>query len=341
MNNPKFIDVKLKNACINQNILQSGYQTFKMCPYAPSVNYRYLNKYSAGQINNICKVYVFLCHPIDLIEQLSPKGLNTLTSNKSYPAMLYPMGRDFLGSNFESRDGIVDETLILRSNYAFVIKKQRDLFPIKKDGDVIYSKIITIIRDMYYNFLNYDNIFRSAVITASPPKDIELITEEVKIDDEKKKVKILSSKDFLKFQTMIESVFQVAICGNHECLILTVFSTEFNIPVDDQILIYNNCIMKYGHKFKDIVIAIPPFEGKELMEYFDKNIIKPIELTKHIDMKYETEIFSQSLMNAEPEEENDENSKNIRKIANMSTEEKNKLVKGIMKNKKKDKSKSK
>ena len=130
---PKNIDPKIKNQIINQNIYHSGYGNYKACPTTPSIKFPYKNSYNPGTINSICKVIVHNKHALDIADSLCDHGMNSFSSRKSVPAILYPLGKEFIGTNFESREGIFDENIILRTNYPYIIKKQADLFPIK-DG---------------------------------------------------------------------------------------------------------------------------------------------------------------------------------------------------------------
>ena len=334
--NPKSFDPKLKNQLVNQNIYHSGYGNYKVCPVMISVKFPYKNTYNPGPINNVCRVIVHNKHALDVASDLCDHGLSSLTSRKPIPAIMYPMGKEFLGTNLESREGIYDENIILRTNYPYVIKKQNDLFPIKEGHKaVIYSNPITIIRDSNYNPLSYDDIFKVAIITVCYDRKNELMSITEKIKDEKNKkeknreIKMLASSDLLNFQMYIETVFQAAFCGNNDILIMSLFGIEFDIPIDDQILIFNMCIMKFGHMFKGIMICIPPYEGKDVFEYFDREIIKPHNLTKDIEMKYTAEAMTQRMKNNEDENENvddsdkdDESDKN-RKVKKKENKTKN------------------
>ena len=327
---PKNFDPKVKNHIVHQNIYHSGYGNYKVCPVTPSIKFPYKSAYKPGTINNICRVMVHNKHSLDIANTLCDHGLNSLTARKPIPVIIYPMGKDFLGTNLESREGIYDENIILRTNYPYVIKKQNDLLPIKEGQKaVIYTNPITIIRDPNYNPLNYDNIYKVAVITMCYNRKNDLLVEEIRDNTPDAKIyekngkhkeipketkmkenKILTSVDLLNFQILLESVCQAAICGYHEVLILSLFGKEFGIPVDDQIMIFNSCIMKFGHMFKGIMICIPPYEGKDLFEYFERYIVKPNIMTKDIDMKYKAEVMSQRI-NVRIEENDEENEHNL------------------------------
>jgi hypothetical protein len=334
--NPQSFDPKVKNQIVNQNIYHSGYGNYKVCLVTNSIKFPYKNTYNPGTINNICKVLVHHKHAIDVANTLSDHGVSSITANKPIPAIMYPMGKDFIGTNLESREGIYDETIILRTNYPYVIKRQSELFNSKDNlKSVVYSNPITIIRDNNYNPLPYDDLFKTGVITLCMDRQKDLLVEDT---GEKKKdsKKLLSSNDMLLLQMYIENVFQAAICGYHNILLLPIFSREFGVPIEDQITIYNLCIMKFGHMFKAIMICIPPYEDTDLFEYLDKEIIKPQEFTKDIDMKYMAHNMAKRLHNNNDESNDDllSQKENLtKKMASMNDDERMKMLRKIVKTK--------
>jgi len=302
----KNIDPTFRTQFIHQNIYHSLDGIYKNCPISGSIKLSYKSEYNPGTINSLCKVVVMNKQPLDVADKLCDHGLANLTSHESTPCVMYPMGKDFLGTNFESREGIYDENIVLRTNYAYIIKKQQGIFPMREgEKSAVYSNPVTTIRDMNFNPINHDNLFKVAVVTVCYEKKEEMITERIMDGDKYEDVQMMASSDLLNFQIHIETVFQIAICGYHEILILTLFGKEFGIPIDDQILIFNTCIMKYGHKFKAIMMCIPPYEGQELYNYFDQTIVKPIELTKEIELKYKAKQMEKRLVS-----ENNNSTKN-------------------------------
>ncbi len=343
--NPNNIPTKVKNQVINQNIYHSAYGDYKMCSTYGSIKYPYSNSCEPGPINNICKVLVINKHSLDVANTLCDHGICTLPLQKPIPVIMYPLGKLFNDINIDSRDGIIEENIILRTNYAFVIKKQTDLFNIKENNRVVvYSNPVTTIRDINYNPLKHDTIFRTGVTAVCFNRSEELIT-----DNNNNKNNILSASDLLNFQMLIEAVFQAAIgSGSHDVLILTLFGKEFGIPIDDQIIIYNLCIMKYGHKLKGILIAIPPYESKEVFDHFDKNIINPIELTNDVEMKYKAKTMEQRISKgcqvSDTNKNNDNTNTNVNtmtmKMSQMTDSEKMHMLKKIIKKNKEEKKKT-
>lgn len=313
--NPKTFEAKTKNYLIHQNIYHAGYGDYKLCPIMNPIEFSYKASCNPGTIDSICNISVINKHPIDISNTLCDHGLNTLSATKPIPVIMYPNGREFTGTNFESREGIYDENIILRTNFAHVIKKQNEVFPINKNGSVVYTNPVTVIRNQNYEPYNNDTIFKIAIISVAPENITELL------DDKDNNRKILKSKDLLKLQIDIEGVFQTAFCGYHDILILTHLPDEFNVPIYDQVLIYNNCIMKYGHKFKNIIIAIPPYEDIEIYNFFVKNIIN---LVKIIDTSNNNSITS-----------NDSKDSIKQKMAAMNEDERMEILKKMIKQKKK------
>ena len=115
------------------------------------------------------------------------------------------------------------------------------------------------------------------MITCSPISKPELIDGK------------MNAEDFLKTMTIIETVFQTAILGKNKVLLLPLFGLDDNDenPIDDIIQIYNYCILKYSHKFDNIIIYIPEYVPIEAYDLFENSILKPINITKKIDQDYE------------------------------------------------------
>ncbi len=324
---PKSFDPKIKTQLINQNIYQSSYGNYKVCPTGSSVKLPYKKSYSPGPITSICKVLVQHKHSLDVADTLCDHGLNSLTVAKPIPAIVYPMGNDFIGTNTESREGVSDETLMLRSNYPYVIKKQPEFFSSKdKQIGVVYSNPITVFRDSNFGYLHYDNLFRVGVITMCYTKQNELTKRSSK--DKNTSNVMLTSNDLLMFQMCVENAIQAAICGYHDILILPLIGDDQQIPIDDQILVYNMCIMKFSHMFKAIIICVPKYENNVVFEYMDKHIIKPQEITKHIDSDFASDLMTKRLKNPNS---HDPNEGLKERLANMTDAERIKELRKVVK----------
>ena len=335
---PKNFDKKMKNTCVNQNIYAAGYGNYKACPNNPTIKFSYIPNAPLPNPTGIANLYVVNKHPIDIVGEITEKGMESLSKTDNIPLVVYPMGREFIGTNYESREGMVDENIVLRTNYAHLLKRSATLFPLKEDTDILYTKIVSVIRDPQYSMLNYPDLYKMSICTIFPPRDISLLEIE-----EEKSQQILSSKNLITFQMTVESIFQAAICGSHSVLILTMFNQELNIPIDDQILVFNFCILKYAAHFKDIVIGIPPYcGGKELVDYIDQHIVKPQEVTKVVDNLYlEKQLKSTLLKNTNTKNDHNSNSVNEQPLTipqqqmlNMTPEQKMEVIQKLLKEKK-------
>lgn len=241
---PKKFDSRIKKLIINQNIYHSLYGNYRDCPTNQSIKFFYKDNHTLPEIiDKTCKVIVQNHHSLDLARTMC----HHTTSTKQIPAIMYPIG-NFLGTNFESHEDSYDENILLRTNYPGVIKKQNELFPL--DNNIVYSNPITIIRDENYGPLDHYDVFKVAVITCC------------------------TKNDLVDFQMCVETVFQAAIHGSHNILILTPFDEKSKIPCEDQIVTFNNLILKYMHKFKEIIVCVPPYEDKKIYDLFNEKIIK-------------------------------------------------------------------
>lgn len=290
---PNKINDTTKRTWINQNISNSRVGKFKDLPKYESIKVQHFNGYYS-KADSICKVSVIHEHCLDVVTNYVDIGTNNFTKkNNKNPVVLNVVGRDFTGDNFESSEEIRDQMMNIRTTFCSNTYRKNP-FPIN-EKECVYTPLVNIVRAKNPNILlQNQNIFRTSFITTCPIFQNKLI-------------KKMSSEDLIKTFIIIESVFQVAIGNDHEVLILTPFGhTDDNNPIDDIILIYNFCILQYGHKFKEIIIAIPPWFPVELFEIYDTSIVKPNELVKTIDDKYD-----------EMEESNNIEEKFIKKTKNI------------------------
>jgi hypothetical protein len=280
--NPSKVDKSSKRTLINNNISQSRIGFFKqfskcesmMIPYAPC---------NPGKTDNICEVKIIFEHALDVAEQFAEVGAQNFTkANKFNPVVLNVVGKDFTGDNFESSEEMRDEMMNIRTTFCANPMKS-GIFPIREKY-CVHTPYVNVIRPKDpRSLLAWKLCYRVGFITACPIQ-------------QNGPVKKFSSSDYVKTCTIIENVFQIAIGLGHQVLILTPFGhEEDNNPIDDIIKIYNFCIMKYGHKFKSIIIAIPPFYPKNLYTMYMQGIVKPNELVQEIDNKYDGLIIQKKI----------------------------------------------
>lgn len=273
---PAKMDSRVKKTLISQNISQSKIGMYKMYPKFRPITCNFTSKYNPGPPSNICEVSVVHEHSIDVAEKYAEYGINFTNENKMNPVVMNVVGKDFTGTNFESNDEIRDEMINLRTSFNNTIGTQSP-FPVN-NTECIYAKSVVTIRpkNPMMGFLPYPQTFRFAMISASPIKNPKML------DDER-----MCSAEFVKTCSIIECIFQTAIAGFHPVLILTPFGhDEDENPIDDIVKIYNYCIFKYGHRFRNIIIAVPPFCPKEMFEKYNQ-VVRPQNLTADIDSKYD------------------------------------------------------
>jgi hypothetical protein len=277
---PNKIHNRTKQAWISQNITQCRTGIFAKFYKSESVVCNYNPQPPIGQIDNICDVSVVYEHSIDVAEKYAEIGVNNYSKmNNLNPVIVNVVGRDFTGSNYESCSEMRDETINIRTSLCFH-KTKGNIFPLKEE-QCAYTNLAIVIRPKNHylmgnqQFLNWQNAFRVGIITSSP----------IKHDSTTKKLPI---KSYLPTLANIETIFQCAIAMSHFVLILCPYghTSEDNNPVDDIIKLYNFCIMKYGHKFKHIIIAVPPHYPKQIFEMYSEKITKPHDIVKEIDDKY-------------------------------------------------------
>lgn len=272
--NPSKIDKSSKRTLINNNINQSRVGLYKNLAKYDSISVGYTSC-DPGKADSICDVKVIYEHSLDIAEQYADIGTNNFTRfNKMNPVILNVIGKDFTGDSFETSEDMRDEMINIRTTFCDNPKKN-NIFPLK-DNHCVHTPLVNVIRpkDPSTN-LPWPQCYRVGLISSAPIPQTSV-------------VKKMSSCDFLKTCTIIETVFQTAFGLNHPVLILSPFGhEEDNNPVTDIIKIYNFCILKYGHKFQNIIIAIPPYYPKQIFDLYNDNIIKPNELVKQIDIKYD------------------------------------------------------
>lgn len=284
--NPATINSRLKQNLVSLNMSQSRREPIRQFSKYEHVIFSYVKSCNTGEIDKICDVQVIHEHALDVAKTYTNIGCNNFTSeNNMNPVVLNIIGKEFTGTNYESCEGMRDETINLRTNLCNFTTKN-NMFPLK-ENQAIYSSQVTVLRPTVYvnnDYLQLSEVYRLGLITVSPIQQDRF-------------AKKMTMENFVKTLVIIESVFQCAIVMSHPVLVLVPFGhgAEDNNSVEDIIQIYNYCVMKYGHKFKKIIIAIPPFYQKEIYEIYNENILKPNEIVKKIDEKYE-EIENEKMM---------------------------------------------
>uniref|UniRef100_A0A6C0E9D6 Macro domain-containing protein n=1 Tax=viral metagenome TaxID=1070528 RepID=A0A6C0E9D6_9ZZZZ len=304
-------DKRRKSSLINQNIHASKYGQYKECKTARPIKCFGMRDFNAGPINSVCEVQVFNAHSIDVASNYCAHGFNAGYINFLNPCCVCVVGREFCASNYPASEGIRDDIFNLRTN----LNATTDFvnpYPIK-DNESVYNPFLTVIRNINMDPLNYQSIFKFGLIVSSP------INKPVLLSDDK-----MSSTDFLHTLENIKTIFQTAINAKHNVLILPPYGhVEDDVPQEDIIKIYNSCIFEYGHKFKIIAIAIPPWDGKNLYELYNNGIVRPQMLVKKIDDKYDKEKYIQMV-------KKNNNPKEVKKEVSNKDEQMNKMFQMFM-----------
>lgn len=264
---------RTKETLINQNISQSKIGMYKLCLTSNCIKNQYNNNFNIGEINNICEVEVINLHAIDVMKDYCQFGINAgFKDGWINPVTMCTIGDDFVGSNYSQSEGIRDDIFNIRTNYN-CITLNNNPFPLK-NNECAYNKYVTVIRDNNLKPIeNLNYLYKFAVISIAPINKPELLNQNK-----------MKSNDYIKTLCLIETLFQTAILGSHNVLILTPFgNTEDNVPQEDIVKIYNSCIFKYGHRFNKIIIAIPIWHGKYIYDLFFNEIIRPQTFTESDD----------------------------------------------------------
>ena len=256
---------KTKQAFINQNISHSKFGMYSQCITGPCIKNMFNQNFNIGEVNNICEIEVINMHAIDVLKQYCQHGFNAgFKDGWINPVTMCTVGDDFVGSNFPQSEGIRDDTFNIRTNYN-CITRNNNPFPLK-NSECAYNRFVTVIRDNNLNpIVDQNQLYRFGLITVSPINKPELL-------DENK----MKSQDYIKMLCTIETIFQTAIAGSHNILVLTPFgNTEDNVPQEDIVKLYNSCIFKYGHRFNKIIIAVPIWYGTYMFDLFNNEIVRP------------------------------------------------------------------
>ncbi len=286
---------KTKQTLINQNLAQTKFGMYSNCFTGNCIKNQFNQNFNIGEVNNICEVDVVNMHAVDAMLEYCVRGINPpLKDGWINPVTMCVVGDDFIGSNYPQSEGIRDDTFNIRTNFN-VITRHTNPFPLKA-STCVYNRFITVIREMNLNpITDLNQLYRFGLITISPINKPKLLDENR-----------MDSHDYLSTLECIETLFQTAIAGNHNVLILTPFgNTIDDVPQEDIVKIYNQCIFKYGHRFKKIIVATPIWYGNYLFDLFNNEIIRP-QLFEEIEEK-----------NTKIKTKNNKNNKNISKTKNL------------------------
>ncbi len=296
------MDTKFKKNIVLQNnyICKFGYLQNKS-NYSSYKNH-YNENYNVGIPIKFCDVYILKIHPLIIAQQFVNCNLN--------PVILNIVNETYTEHNIENLEGVYDEILNLRTNFQCISRHNNNFPP--KDNEVIYTPQVIVMRDeslqvqqntYKVSFITMTNkpkkyqILKYLETTDSDDDDDEIDSENSSLD--RKLKKILSVESYLEFKSKLELIFQTAHFGGNQVLILNDLGcVHDNLPLEDIIYIINSCILKYGHLFKEIIIAL---NGKTQEEnyVFDEmveKIIKPQELINNEEDKLQDNLLANIIM---------------------------------------------
>jgi len=300
VNNSHNSTKKTKQVLITQNMTGCKFGFYTQCEVSKALKTTFISNFNTGEIMNICEVSVINSHPIDVAHEFCPSGINAKINPEANPVLMCVVNREeFYGTNFVQSEGITDDIYNIRTNFNMIIS-QGNPFPLK-DKECVYSKYLTVIRDSNLAPLNPSQTYRFGVIVISPINKPTLLNKSQ-----------MRSTEFLNTMANIETLFQTAIYYGHNILLCTPFGhMSDEVPQEDIVMIYNSLILKYQHKFSQIIICISPWDGEHLFKLFNKKIIHPQNLQDHTmsassDAKSKSSENSESFENSESETESEE-----------------------------------
>lgn len=259
---------KKKETLINQNISLCRAGVYQNCPTGNCLKSYYNKNFDSGEImTNVCQVFVYNAHAIDILSDFCLVGFKAGLKDNLNPVTVCTVGEEFAGSNYPQSEEIRDDIFNVRTNYNMITLRNNP-FPLN-ETECTYNQYLTVMRDQNLSMLTPQNSYRFAIITASPIKKPNLLDENR-----------MNSENFIKMLAKIEAIFQTAILGNHNVLVLTPFGhREDDVPQEDIVKLYNYCIYKYGHKFLRIIIGVPTWDGEYLFNLFNEGIVRPQNLS--------------------------------------------------------------
>ncbi len=280
------MDTKFKKSTVMQNNYICKFGPLQNKTNYTSYKNQFNDNYSVGVPLAFCDVFVIKLHPLTIAREFVSCGLK--------PVYVNLVNENYTDHNIENLEGVYDEIANLRTNFQCISRLNNNFPP--KEEEVIYTPQVMIIRDEMLN-ISLNNIFTLSFITVGMKKsDYEILaykendgnsSSESSDDDDSsensekeiKNVKLIFSVDtYLILKNKIELIFQTAHFAGNNVIIFNDFGCIIDeLPVDDIIDIFNSCILKYGHLFKQIVFAIfvRTQNDQNIHDKFLEQIFKP------------------------------------------------------------------
>lgn len=299
------MDTKYKKNIIMQNNYICKFGPLQNKTVYTSYRNQFNENYSVGIPLNFCDVFVVKLHPLTIAREFFNCNLK--------PVLINLVTEKYTDHNIENLEGVYDEILNMRTNFQ-CISKQNNNFPPKED-EVIYTPQVMVIRDEFLN-VAINNIFTVSFITVTSKKsDYSILAYKEKEDEDSdssttsssnsensnnKNIKLIFSVDtYLIFKNKVELIFQTAHFAGNNVIIFNDYGCIFDeLPIDDVINIFNSCIFKYGHLFKQIVFAIfvrTPVE-QLIHDQFLEKLFKPQDVINNDEDNKQDELLANILI---------------------------------------------
>lgn len=150
------------------------------------------------------------------------------------------------GGGWEKGSMAQEEELFRRSNY---FKTLRIAFYPLKPTQVVYSPVVSIIKDQEYDDLRKPIIV--SMIAAAAPKypDTQITPDRI--------VRYARQQDYDVMQATIDHIFRVAYLKSHDVLVLGALGCGcYGNPPRDVIDMFNKTLAKYKKCFSRVVFAV-------------------------------------------------------------------------------------
>jgi hypothetical protein len=237
------MDLRVKKYLVQQNIYNCKFGIYQNFPTLKSQKNFYNENFKLAPPYEYANVSIKTNHPIDVAYEFTKIG------NK--PVIINTVSPNFEGTNLDSCEGFKDPLINIRTSFNKTLNSF-NLYPIK-GTEVVYAPQVYIIRNESMQGIHPGQIGKISIITAPLDDEIELKplkSSKIKSDMHFK------FDDYIQTSQLMETIFQTALLGGNDTIIFNDFGCKTNnYPIDDIIDMFNSCIYKYGHMFKNIIIA--------------------------------------------------------------------------------------
>ena len=260
------MSTSVKDNIINQNKFHLEKGIYKDLPTYSCMISEYINNYDSGDINDLCNVHIIHQNSTNILDNIGDKGIENLNIENENPVVVHFLSKKFDPKAINSFQDSRDNQILLRTNFLSLIR-EKEYFPLDAI-QCLYLPLLTVLRDKEGKFIHLDRLFGFSLISTSLVSNPSLLSENK-----------MEFDSFLTNLVVIENIFQTAIINNHSVIVLP-FSNllEHGFPLNDAKILVNFCILKYGHRFKNIIISVNEYESAGTYHKISGLIIKPKEI---------------------------------------------------------------